>query len=152
MFYHLHGKETHCMEDRCKVGSCNTDLPHYSKSFDCWITSGHISSSLCKLQLSTHLSSSRNTNGHHTEILLCWAASSLEGSLGAGKSCYPKSPGKNPSPCPTLADTQTASFQTAAGTTKLCAHCTKQTYRIENWRQRLCAENTGTSHLSCWNR
>lgn len=116
------------------------------------ITSGHISSSLCKLQLSTHLSSSRNTNGHHTEIFLCWAASSLEGSLGAGKSCYPKSPGKNPSPCPTLADTQTASFQTAAGTTKLCAHCTKQTYRIENWRQRLCAENTGTSHLSCWNR
>lgn len=64
------------------------------------ITSGHISSSLCKLQLSTHLCSSRHTNGHHTEILLCWAASSLEGILGAGKSCYANKPWEESIPMP----------------------------------------------------
>lgn len=36
IFYHLHGKDTHCVEDRHKVGSCNADLPCCSNSFDCW--------------------------------------------------------------------------------------------------------------------
>lgn len=35
---------------------------------------GTCASSLCKLQLSAHLCSSSHMQGHHTEILLCWAA------------------------------------------------------------------------------
>lgn len=116
------------------------------------ITSGH----MCKLPMQTPAGHSplllqphTCTSHWNTSVL---STSSFEGSLGAGKSpAMPANPGKSPSPCPTLADAQTTSFQTAAGTTKLCVHCTEQTNMIENWRQRLCAEDTSTSHPSCWN-
>lgn len=92
----LHGGQAQCGELQCRPASLFKQL---------WLLEsplGTCASSLCKLQLSTHLCSSNHTRGHHRYFLMlsslllwrqlrCWE-----------ESCYASKPWKDPIPMPNI--------------------------------------------------
>lgn len=121
----------------CRTGTTRGPTTPTCLSIQAALAAGITSWHMCKLPVQTPAEHSPLffhpqpwTSHWNTSLLSCI---SFEGSSGARKSlAMPASPGKNPSPCPIFADAQT-SFQTAAGTTKLCVCCTIKSRHIW-WR------------------